>query len=55
MTGDLSPAAAAYGQLWLVLRGDTDRVLVEVFRADQDVVEEAAGEWFQAHPGEEGE
>ena len=50
MTADLSPLAAAYGQIWDLLRNDAERVLVELFRADPDLVEEAAAEWWEAHP-----
>jgi hypothetical protein len=47
---DLSPLARAYGQMWDVLRADTDHVLVDLYRCDRDLVEKAAAEWFAAHP-----
>ena len=47
---DLSPLARAYGQMWDVLRSDTDHVLVDLYRCDRDLVERAAAEWFNAHP-----
>jgi len=47
---DLSPLARAYGQMWDVLRSDTDHVLVDLYRCDRDLVEKAAAEWFNAHP-----
>jgi hypothetical protein len=47
---DLSPLARAYGQMWDVLRSDTDHVLVDLYRCDRDLVEKAAAEWIGAHP-----
>ena len=47
---DLSPLARAYGQMWDVLRSDTDHVLVDLYRCDRDLVAKAAAEWIGAHP-----
>ena len=47
---ELSPLARAYGQIWDVLRADTEQVLTDLFRCDPSLVEEAGIEWFEAHP-----
>lgn len=46
----LSPAAQAYGRIWDVSRADTDTDLIELFRADRAIVEEAGDEFFAAFP-----
>lgn len=46
----LSPLARAYGSMWDMLRADTDGNLVELFRADRGLVEEAGNEWFETFP-----
>lgn len=46
----LSDLARSYGLIWDVLRSDTERVLLDLFRADPHLVEEAGTEWWEAHP-----
>lgn len=51
MSGEeLSSAARAYGAFRDVLGSDTDSVLVGLFGADVFRVDDAAEEWFAAHP-----
>lgn len=47
---ELSPLAKAYAAMWDSLRADTDGALIELFRAEPVLVEEAAAELFEVFP-----